>query len=107
MITHKQKTRHLKNGATRCPRCRSHKIHQGKPVKSNSYCTRQKVYCFNCRLSWSDLYKLSDIQVHSLGNHQTENPTFKHKDWRQVVANGATTLGYWDWVDKQYSNRED
>lgn len=36
------------------------------------------------------------------GGHWEEHPKYSSTDWRRLVWNGDTRLGYWEWVERSY-----
>jgi len=35
------------------------------------------------------------------GGHNGKHPGYPPEDWRYLVANGETRLGYWEWVQHE------
>jgi hypothetical protein len=36
------------------------------------------------------------------GGHWKEHPKYASRDWRRLVWDGETRLGYWEWVERSY-----
>lgn len=59
-LTVKQKEDYIKNGYSKCPKCKSYDI-EGGVVDIHGNVALQSVSCNECEAEWEDTYKLADI----------------------------------------------
>lgn len=51
---------YIKDGGTRCPRCRSDQI-EGGPIEVDKGWADQEMWCNDCEASWIDKYTLTSV----------------------------------------------
>ena len=61
-LSKEEKKNYIKSGYAKCPKCKDDNI-EGGSVEIDANGASQDVICLACGAEWTDIYKLSDIEI--------------------------------------------
>lgn len=71
MLTPDERRKYTKTGFNRCPICKGTKIHTSPP-QADANQMWQDITCVECHCNYTDIYTLSDVEVHSTFTPQSQ-----------------------------------